>query len=56
MSKAKIRYVVQCKTHGTESKLWAGKMVAVPKPTNKRDRMGGCPVCAAEARKEQPTT
>lgn len=50
--KAKIRYGVQCDRHGHENKLWAGRMVIVSKPKNKRERLGGCPVCAAENRKE----
>lgn len=49
--KAKVRYGVQCNTHGAENKLWAGRMVLVSKPQNKRERLGGCPMCAAEARK-----
>lgn len=52
--KAKIRYGVQCNTHGTENKLWTGRMVIVSKPQNKRQKMSGCPVCNAEARREQP--
>lgn len=51
--KAKVRYGVQCNTHGAENKLWAGRMVIVSKPQNKRQKMGGCPVCNAEARREQ---
>lgn len=49
--RAKIRYVVQCNTHGAENKLWAGRMVLVSKPDHKRQRMGGCPVCNNEARR-----
>lgn len=48
--KAKIRYVVQCNTHGRESDLWDGRMVVVTKPVNKRERNGGCPICASEKR------
>lgn len=51
--KAKIRYGVQCNTHGAENKLWGGRMVIVSKPQNKRQKMSGCPVCNAEARREQ---
>lgn len=50
--KAKIRYAVECKTHGHESKLWAGRMVLVSKPQHARQRQAGCPICAAEARAE----
>ena len=51
--KAKVRYGVQCNIHGAENKLWAGRMVLVAKPQNKRQKMGGCPICNAEARREQ---
>ncbi len=48
---AKIRYVVQCNRHGVESKDWAGKQVAVPKPLTGKDRKeGGCPFCKKEQR------
>lgn len=54
--KAKIRHVVQCIKHGNESKFWQGRMVAVPAPVHKRDRNAGCPVCAAEQRRELSDT
>lgn len=48
---AKVRYVVQCKRHGNESKSWDGKQVVVSKPRNSADRKnGGCPYCKAELR------
>lgn len=48
--RAKLIYVVEWKQHGTESDKWAGRMVLVSKPQNKRERMGGCPICKAEAK------
>jgi hypothetical protein len=49
--KAKIRYVVQCVKHGSESKDWAGKQIVVPAPKSKKDRFGaGCPVCRQESK------
>lgn len=51
---SKVRYVVQCKKHGVESKDWDGKQVVVSEPVNKKDRNeGGCPFCKAEMA-EQP--
>ncbi len=51
-NKAKILYVVQCNKHGTESKSWDGRMVKVStRPSSKRQRMSGCPICAVEARR-----
>lgn len=47
VGKAKIRHLVHCPTHGVESKNWAGRMVPVPKPLHKRDKLAGCPVCNA---------
>jgi hypothetical protein len=45
----KIRYVVQCTKHGSESSEWAGKQVVVAKPKHGTDRKsGGCPQCNAE--------
>lgn len=47
----RIRYVVQCRKHGVESKDWSGKQVVVSHPkTKKARREGGCPYCAQEAR------
>jgi len=47
----KTRYIVQCKTHGKESKDWSGKQVVVPKPQTKAARRdGGCPFCKKETR------
>lgn len=51
--KAKVRYGVHCNTHGAENKLWDGRMILVPRPQNKRQRLGGCPLCNAESRREQ---
>lgn len=43
---AKRRFVVQCKTHGVESKDWGGKQVVVSEPKTKKDKQnGGCPLC-----------
>lgn len=51
--KSKVRYGVQCNVHGSENKLWAGRMVIVAEPKNKRQKMSGCPICNAEARRER---
>lgn len=48
--RAKRIHIVQCAEHGSESDKWAGRMVRVSQPMNKRQRMGGCPICAAQAR------
>jgi len=54
---SKVRYVVQCKKHGVESKDWDGKQVVVSEPVNKKDRNeGGCPFCKAEQQAEQSET
>ena len=49
-SRAKRIHVVACNTHGVESDKWDGRMVRVSEPKHKRDRNGGCPICAAEAK------
>ena len=48
--RAKIHYVVQCDRHGVSVAKAVGKSVKMAKPIHKRDRMGGCPICAAEAK------
>jgi hypothetical protein len=49
----KLRYVVACPKHGVESKDWAGRMVVVPRPENKKEhREGGCPHCKQDVNKE----
>jgi len=51
MAKAKIRFVVECKKHGVESKDWAGKQVVVAASKHRSHMLNtGCPMCKAEAR------
>lgn len=51
----KIHYVTQCAKHGGAVGKAEGKMVKVAKPKHSRDKLGGCPICKAEAKHEQAT-
>lgn len=53
-SRVRIRYVVHCQRHGSESTAWAGKQVVVSQFKNKKDQFeSGCPYCKEEERKAQ---
>lgn len=49
--RAKRYAVIACDVHGRESDKWAGRMLPVAIPANKRQARSGCPACSAELRK-----
>lgn len=49
----KVYYTAMCTTHGTRGRVDVVPWVKVGVPSNKRKKMGGCPVCKVANRQNK---